>query len=614
LGSLCPVSPAPRESCANLAGLRVDSRLVVLREPYDLKMRSWVGVRALLLVALTAMLASGGGGVARAATGLTLSVTPNPILTGEGVLVYGRLSGPGHGAAKIVLHDEVSPATTFGVEAAATTDASGFYEFVLPVGAVATNRSWYVSAPGGSRSRTVHERVAATLTLAASAVTGDTSHALSFSGQVAPAVHAGEQVSLQKATGTIGGSWTTIGHALIDASSSFAISHDFHTPGAYELRVVFAGDAQSSKASSDPVTVVSQQADHPTFTIYTSNPVINAGQSVTIAGRLSAPSSPSRPLAGQSVTLWGHPRGATFASLASTTTGSDGSYQFTQMPSSDGSYEVRTTGRQTAPLYEAVRAVLTLVASTTSSTVGESVNLSGSVTPNQGGGAVDLEQLGSDGHFHVVQSATVDASSAFAFMVKFGSPGTHIYRAVAPGSAANASGASGPVAIVVALPPVEALPTLCVACVNPITLPVPPAPAATVVTVTAGLPMAYAFRLSTAAQPKVISDKPATELTVPLGDVTFNVTDAAGGILSHTFEVCTTPLPGPVTTLAAIQKLPNSCSGTTAPPSPKVLAPGEAATMTIHFAASGSYEYLSTVGGAATGDAFAGMKGVLTIT
>lgn len=134
--------------------------------------------------------------------------------------------------------------------------------------------------------------------------------------------------------------------------------------------------------------------------------------------------------------------------------------------------------------------------------------------------------------------------------------------------------------------------------------------AGTTVTVTTGVPATYTFKLSTSTQPKVISDMPAIELTVPAGGVTFNVTNPYSNILSHDFEVCTTPLPGPVKTLAAIQALPNTCSGVSTP----VLAPGGApATISVGFTTPGTYEYLSTAGGS-TGDAFSGMKGVLNVT
>ncbi len=95
-------------------------------------------------------------------------------------------------------------------------------------------------------------------------------------------------------------------------------------------------------------------------------------------------------------------------------------------------------------------------------------------------------------------------------------------------------------------------------------------PPGTVVTVLTGEPMTFSFELSTATQPKVISDEPAIELDVPLGEVTFNVTNPEDNILSHNFKVCSAPLPGPVTTLPGVQKLHDGCHGTQT----GLLAPG----------------------------------------
>jgi hypothetical protein len=55
--------------------------------------------------------------------------------------------------------------------------------------------------------------------------------------------------------------------------------------------------------------------------------------------------------------------------------------------------------------------------------------------------------------------------------------------------------------------------------------------------------MTYTFKLSTPTQPKVVSDTPAVELTVPAGEVTFNVTNPVDEMLTHDFEVCSTPRP-----------------------------------------------------------------------
>ena len=110
--------------------------------------------------------------------------------------------------------------------------------------------------------------------------------------------------------------------------------------------------------------------------------------------------------------------------------------------------------------------------------------------------------------------------------------------------------------------------------------------------------MTFSFELSTATQPKVISDEPAIELDVPLGEVTFNVTNPEDNILSHNFKVCSAPLPGPVTTLPGVQKLHDGCHGTQT----GLLAPGgPIETLKVDFTEPGAYEYLSTANGPSRG-------------
>jgi uncharacterized cupredoxin-like copper-binding protein len=272
---------------------------------------------------------------------------------------------------------------------------------------------------------------------------------------------------------------------------------------------------------SDTLTLVIQQAQHLTFTINTSNPVIVAGQSVTISGKLNAPGSSSG-LAATSVTLWAHPQGGrTFSPVGSTLTGSDGGYSFSENPTGNEVYQARTTSttpsRMTAQLFEGV----TKTATTTTETATTATTTTATTTTSRSSG--------------------------------------------------------------------------------------------TVVTVTADESASFTFTLSTSTQPKVVSDMPgAAELNVLAGKVTFNVTDSVSAINSHTFEVCSAPLPGPVKTLPALQKLPNSCTGTTVP-AKGALAPSASATLTIDITTPGTYEYLSPYGGP-TGDAAAGMKGVLNVT
>jgi plastocyanin len=475
-----------------------------------------------------------------------------------------------------------------------------------------------VTGPGGIRSRTVSERVAVLLSLAASATTAGTNRPLVFSGHVTPGHHSGEQGRLQQQSSGPSGGWKTIETGTIDADSNFSITHDFHTPGAYDVRGLLAADAENAAGSSDPITVTVEQAEHPSFTIESSNPEIDAGESVTVSGTLYAAGATSTPEAGATVTLFGHAHGASYTSLGSTVTGADGGYGFTQAPSRSGSYEVRTSSgppRSTAQLYEAVREVVTLGVGSPTADVGATITFTGSITPPDPGGVVQLEQMGSDASFHEVGSGTAAGDSSFMLSLAAGSTGTQTFRAVVPGGFADAKGVSPSVTVTVELPPIAALPGICLAC-PPVVLPrtSTTTAAATVVTVIAGVPSAYAFKLSAAGEPAAVSDKPAVQLSLPAGEVTFDVQNPSSGIVPHSFEICSAPLAGAVTTLGAVQKLPNSCLGTTAPAPPGSLAPGASASVTVDLTTPGTYEYLSTAGGAATGDAFAGMKGVLKVT
>ena len=93
---------------------------------------------------------------------------------------------------------------------------------------------------------------------------------------------------------------------------------------------MFPGDARNLEGDSDSITVAVQQKEHPLFTINSSDPIITAGQSVTISGTLY--SSGSTPEQSTSVGLYGAKPGDTMKLLDTMTTGSDGTYGFTQQP------------------------------------------------------------------------------------------------------------------------------------------------------------------------------------------------------------------------------------------------------------------------------------------
>jgi uncharacterized cupredoxin-like copper-binding protein len=391
--------------------------------------------------------------------GLTINATPNPSVTGDPVLIYGQLNLPHPANRLIVLYHRINPDKHFSIIQTTRTDPTGFYEFSRADGIVTTNRSWFVKGPKGTHSRTIHERVAADVTLAASSPTGDTNHPLTFTGSVTPN-HAGERVFLQRQDGPSGDDWTTIGSATLDSSSNYTITHKFGQPDARDLRVLFKGDARNIRTVSNTVTVTIQQTQNPSFTINTSAPTIDEGSSAAISGNLFMAGSSTVPDPGVTVTLWSHEHGHAYTAGPSTITGVDGGYSFTVMPAHNVVYQVRTGTpvRKTAQLFEGVRDVVTLNSVPSTAVVGQTVTFSGSVAPPKVGHAIDLQRLGSDGDWHTVKQSKVAPGSTYSINWTFGSPGTKMFRVYIPGGPVNVAGHSPAVTITVTVPPPSSLP------------------------------------------------------------------------------------------------------------------------------------------------------------
>ena len=424
-----------------------------------------------LAAVVTALAAVVTPGIANAAPrhnhGLTINSTPNPIISGDGVLIYGQLNGANSGSQTIVLYHRINPDPFFTRIGTTKTTAQGFYEFTRAEGVVLTNRSWFVRAPslrGDIHSRTVHERAAAALSLAASTTDGNTGRPITFTGHVDPArVHAGERVYLQQQDQSRD-DWHTIKSGVIGPGSNYAIQYRFRTPGARDLRVLFAGDARNIGAVSDSVTVTIQQNQNASFTINTSAPVVDDTSSATISGVLHIPAT-SSPMPHVAVTIWARQVGdASAHPVSSVKTRKDGSYSFTVSPEHNTVYFVQTTFtppayRRTAGMFEGVRDVVSLQASATSTPVGQRITLSGSVMPDKAGRLIELQRLGKDGDFHRVAVGLINRSSAYRFGWRFGNTGTFTFRTRVLGDEQNVSGGSSPMQVTVTPAPASTLPT-----------------------------------------------------------------------------------------------------------------------------------------------------------
>ncbi|MBV8998672.1 MAG: hypothetical protein JO304_06405, partial [Solirubrobacterales bacterium] len=112
------------------------------------------------------------------------------------------------------------------------------------------NRWWYVTARG-FRSRTVHQRVQALITLAASEAKAAPGDQVTFVGTVSPS-HPGEQIALQQLGS---GGWQTVAQGTLTAGSTFSLAYAFPANGTYQLRTYLRWDAHNINSYSTPVTV-----------------------------------------------------------------------------------------------------------------------------------------------------------------------------------------------------------------------------------------------------------------------------------------------------------------------------------------------------------------------
>ncbi len=421
-----------------------------------------VGVAILLaLMALLLALPSRTEAAPRHNHGLTITSTPDPITAGQGVLIYGRLTGPNNAYKRVWLFHRINPADRFTPVSVTRTNASGFYEFVRADGVVKSNRNWFVLGPDNSHSRTIHEWVSANVVLNASAPSATTTQDVSFSGSVFPS-HSHQRVLLQEQNSTSGNGWQTIASGYTNDASAFSITHRFRSAGSYTLRAFFPADPRNIASQSPSISLTVQQQQNPSFTINGSAPSIIDGQSVSITGTLYAAGSTTTVEPNVPVTLYGRQATGSFRALESTTTNSAGDYSFTQMPLHNTVYHVQTASgpfAKTANLYVGVQDVVTASASTSTLAVGDAVKVTGTVTPDHSGHALYLQEQNSAGQWVNVETGYLSPASTFSFGYTPGQTGTLNLRVQITGGPWNIGGVSSTMALTISGDaPVSSLP------------------------------------------------------------------------------------------------------------------------------------------------------------
>jgi hypothetical protein len=424
--------------------------------------------KASMLSALLGVLALAAPGAASAAPhphdnhGLTIATTANPIVAGEGVLIYGQLRGADNAGQRVLLFHRIDPAARFSLIGITRTNSAGYYEFVRADGIVNSNRNWYVVGPGGTHSQTIHELVSSIVTLSTASATSLTGQAVDFTGTVFPA-HPHQRVLIQEQNSSSGSGWHTVATGITGANSAFNIEHKFALAGSYTLRAYFPSDPRNIAGQSDPVTLTVEQTQNASFTINGSAPVISAAQTETITGTLYVAGSTTTPQTNTLVTLYGRQYGGSWTPLATTTTDSTtGDYSFNATPIHNMVYLVKTTDPPavgTADLYVGVQDAVTISASAPAAGVGDPVTVSGTVTPDHSGHVVNLQRLTPSGAWVDVETGNLNSSSAYSFNYAFGQLGTFQLRVQIPGGPYNVAVASTAVGVSVsAVTPASSLP------------------------------------------------------------------------------------------------------------------------------------------------------------
>jgi hypothetical protein len=379
---------------------------------------------------------------------VSINVSANPVVAGDPLVIYGRLTGPRNGGQTVNLWHRVNPAPRFTVVQRTQTDASGFYAFFRADGVVTSNRNWYVKSTG-ARSRTVHENVFALVTLSgppngSTLLTGP-AHQTTFTGTVSQPYPVGDTVVLQRQSAAAGGDdWRTIDRSRVKAGGTFSITHRFVDPGDANIRVLVRRTSRNLASPSNVLEYEIEQAQNPALTIQASANPLTFGQSVSVSGVLAG--GPSLP-----VTLYAHTDRQGFAPVAQVTTGAAGGYSFpAQTPVNSTFYQVRGAGKSSAQLFVGVRDALTASVSATTVAAGQTVAFSGAVAPDKTGHAIYLQRQNASGDdFHTVEVTRVGGGSTYSLIHRVFEPGTKVFRVRIPGGPENQGAVSPPFTITV---------------------------------------------------------------------------------------------------------------------------------------------------------------------
>ncbi|HEV2973928.1 MAG TPA: hypothetical protein VGX69_02895 [Solirubrobacteraceae bacterium] len=402
---------------------------------------------------------------------IKLEVTKT-IVTGEKVTLTGLMICPNPEEASgktVTLYQRSEPKAGFVAIESVKTETDGAFEATPPL--FETNSVFYATSEGAQSSRRT-VRVATQVTPepptpaeGAHLFTrgrGRGANTVIFAGTVNKA-DVGAHLALQREEATQNEEWRAIQFGTVGPGGKYVIEHNFALPGDANIRVVVHPNPINAPAASAPMSYEISQTENPALTLESELNPLAFGQSTKLKGVVAG--APT----GTLVTLLAHGKKAPFAPVATTHTGSGGSYEFPQAPQASTYYRATTAAAHSAVLFEGVKYILTEAAPTGTPAVGQPMAFSGTVLPALSGHVVYLERQGKPGlGWNVIDVGTVGIpaktgeAAPFSIIHTFNAHGPYRLRLAIPGDPVNQGAAGTPFelniapALASAIPPAPA--------------------------------------------------------------------------------------------------------------------------------------------------------------
>ena len=276
---------------------------------------------------------------------------------------------------------------------------------------------------------------------------------VTVNGAITP-VRVGATVTIwYRASGVV--TWSNLTSVVTDGTSQYSYDWTTTVGGTFELRASWPGDAEYQPAWSSVVTVVVNKLDS-VISIEASPTSVMVGEIVTVNGAIT----PVR--VGATVTIWYRVSGvAAWSNLASVVTDGTSQYSYDWTTTAIETFELRASWLGDAEYLSAESSVITVVvgkmsssisilASLSTITIGDTATLSGSLTPAWQGEDINIQYRIGGGSWNDLASVVTDDSGEYSYeWTPTEEVGTFQFMASWPGDAEYLSAESSVITVVV---------------------------------------------------------------------------------------------------------------------------------------------------------------------